>query len=108
MPRWHLGRYSEAMDSLNAAIRLKPDFVQALNNLGVVYSEVGHFSDAVEPFKQAIKLGPDDVIARNNEPDKCDSLFECNIVWRTGRSWPPIVFIQFSYCRDQAFISVGL
>ena len=54
-----LRNYELAVEVYKAAIRLKPDFFEAYNNLGWCYAAMGHYADAVEPYKTAIRLKPD-------------------------------------------------
>ena len=50
----------------DAAILLKPDFVQAYNNRGVAKERLGHFPEAIADYNQAISLKPDYATAYNN------------------------------------------
>lgn len=50
----------------NEAIRLKPDYVEAINRRGRAREEQGDFVGAREDYDQAIRLKPDYVAALNN------------------------------------------
>jgi protein O-GlcNAc transferase len=71
---WHLlgviagqtGRDNLAIDYLNAALRLKPDFAAAHSNLGNVFANQRKFPQAVASFQEAIRLRPDFAAAHNN------------------------------------------
>ena len=44
------------------AIALRRDFADAINNLGVLYSQQGKMNDAVEAFSYGIRVAPDEDI----------------------------------------------
>ncbi len=51
------GRNDEAVDHLKAAVRLKPDFADAQNILGVVLVTQRKLAEAVGRFRQALAPG---------------------------------------------------
>lgn len=53
------GRPKEAMDELQEAVRLKPDFTEAHNNLGAVLEDEGRLPEAIEQYRLALDLKPD-------------------------------------------------
>lgn len=55
-----LGSYSDATVAFQQAIKLKPDYIDAWNNLGWACSQSGRFAEAVGAFQQLIKLTPND------------------------------------------------
>jgi tetratricopeptide (TPR) repeat protein len=61
-----LGRYSEAIEPYQQAIRLKPDDMDTLNNLCVAYAMTERYNEAIESCKQAIHLMPGLAEAHNN------------------------------------------
>jgi protein O-GlcNAc transferase len=54
-----LYRYKEAIESLKQAMRLRPDFAEASNDLGVAYAGNHQYKQAIESFSRAILLEPD-------------------------------------------------
>ena len=60
------GRLPEAISELTAALRLKPDEVDARNNLGIALDRVGRPLDAVRQFEGIIRVHPDNPGAHNN------------------------------------------
>jgi predicted O-linked N-acetylglucosamine transferase (SPINDLY family) len=60
------GQYALAVDYLQAAIRLKPDFADARNNLGNVFILQSKLPEAVECFREAVRSRPDFAAAHNN------------------------------------------
>jgi predicted O-linked N-acetylglucosamine transferase (SPINDLY family) len=54
-----LQRYDAAIDSYNQAIKIKPDYAEAYNNLGIALKDTGDFNAAIDSYKRAIKIKPD-------------------------------------------------
>ena len=48
------------------ALRIKPDFVDAHNNLGVAFFHKGNVADAIDHFKKALRIKPHHVDANKN------------------------------------------
>lgn len=48
--------YRAALQDLNRALELKPDYIEAFNNRGNVYSAMGENRPAIRDYTQAIKL----------------------------------------------------
>ena len=51
-----LGKINEAKVSYSTAITLRPDYAEALNNLGVVLQELGNLDKARATYHRAIEL----------------------------------------------------
>jgi tetratricopeptide (TPR) repeat protein len=51
-------RQAEAIEELQAALALKPDFATALSDLGLALTNTGRLPEAIEKLQQAIKLQP--------------------------------------------------
>ena len=60
------GRLPEAIRCFQEAIRRKPDFVAAMNNLGIVLSDLEQFNQAVAIQCAALKIDPNYVASNNN------------------------------------------
>jgi tetratricopeptide (TPR) repeat protein len=52
------GQHDEAIQDLDHAITLKPDYAEAYCARGTVYFRKGQYDRAVEDFNRAIKLNP--------------------------------------------------
>ncbi|MFA5321582.1 MAG: tetratricopeptide repeat protein [Smithella sp.] len=48
----------KAIEYLDEAIKLKPDFAEAFNNRGNAYSDLGQYPRAIEDYNEAIRLKP--------------------------------------------------
>jgi excisionase family DNA binding protein len=54
----YYGNYHDAERAFKESIRLNPDYVPSLHNLGMVYNYLG-YGDAIEVLTRAIELDPD-------------------------------------------------
>ena len=66
MGQQRAGRLTEAAAVYEAILALRPDIVEAHNNLGVVLRHQGKLDEAASRFEQALALRPDYVDAYNN------------------------------------------
>ena len=60
------GRLDEAIAQYQAALRIKPDYPEAHDNLGNAYFKKGRTADAVSEFEEALRHKPDFASAHNN------------------------------------------
>ena len=61
-----IGKYQQAIESYNQAIRMIPDFAAAHYNLGIIYFNLGNYQQAVKNFSQAVRAAPDFTAAYYN------------------------------------------
>ena len=61
-----IGMLNEAIKAYNKCISLKPNFVDAYVNLGIIYKNKGELDEALKALKKAILLNPVHEIAYNN------------------------------------------
>jgi Flp pilus assembly protein TadD/peroxiredoxin len=75
------GRSTEAIEYFQESLRLSPDHVIALDNLGSVYRQLKHWEQARRTFTQALAINPKDpeanyglgmVFAQNNDTGKAE------------------------------------
>ena len=52
-------KHDEAIAEYREAIRLKPDFAEAHNNLGNALQAKGKLDEAIAEYREAIRLKPD-------------------------------------------------
>jgi len=57
---------AEAISLLQEAIRLKPDYAEAHNGLGLLLARKGRTDEAIAHFQEAVRLRPGDAAARKN------------------------------------------
>lgn len=53
------GMYAEAVEAYMRALSLKPDYLDAYVNLGLIYYKLERYSEAVEAYKEAVRIKPD-------------------------------------------------
>ena len=61
-----LMQFDAAIDSYKLALKIKPDYAEAYNNMGVTLNDKGDPKAAIESYKQALKIKPDYAEAYNN------------------------------------------
>ena len=50
---------AEAVAQYQEALRLKPDYAEAHNNLGIALQDQGQLAEAVAQYQEALRLKPD-------------------------------------------------
>lgn len=65
---------TQAISDYESAIGLKPDFVEAYNNLGNEYSDLEEYGTALEKFNKALEIDPEFTSAYNNRGNVYRSL----------------------------------
>jgi tetratricopeptide (TPR) repeat protein len=60
------GAYQQSIDDARAALKLRPDFPEAYNNIAAAYEAMHKWDEAIAAAKQAIRLKPDFQLAKNN------------------------------------------
>ncbi|OGA49728.1 MAG: hypothetical protein A3G25_05310 [Betaproteobacteria bacterium RIFCSPLOWO2_12_FULL_63_13] len=53
-----MGRFKEAVVSYNKALKLKPDYAEAHNNLGNALKNLGQLDDAAGSYRRALRIRP--------------------------------------------------
>lgn len=59
----HLARHDGAQAELEAALKLRPDYVQALLNLGNLHEDRGNREAAEAAYRRALTIAPEDALA---------------------------------------------
>jgi tetratricopeptide (TPR) repeat protein len=59
-----VGRPTDALRHFEAALALRPSYVEALTNLGALLAMTGRLPEARERFERAVRLAPENPIAR--------------------------------------------
>jgi tetratricopeptide (TPR) repeat protein len=61
-----MGRYQEAINANQEALRLKPDAAHTWFNLGTQYGQLGRHQDEIKAYREALRLKPDFTYAWKN------------------------------------------
>ena len=59
--------YKDSLTLLDGALKIKPDFTDALNNKGICLKALDRFEEALECYEKALKIKPDFTNALNNQ-----------------------------------------
>jgi tetratricopeptide (TPR) repeat protein len=82
------GKYTdprEAIEYLNSAIKLQPDYARAYNARGIAYNNLGQYQQAIEDFNEAIRLQPNDSKAYVNRSYAYSKLSKHNLGCRDAQ-----------------------
>lgn len=60
------GKYREATDQYNEALRINPNYAEAHNNLGNVFFNQGKYQEATSQYKQTLRINPNSAQAHYN------------------------------------------
>ena len=60
------GQYEKSIDDARQALRLRPDYAQAYNNIAAAYNSMHNWDEAITAAEAAVRLKPDFQLARNN------------------------------------------
>jgi Flp pilus assembly protein TadD len=60
------GRAKEARLQAEEALRIRPDYPEAHNCLGIICAQLGHLDEARTHWEKALQLNPDYATAREN------------------------------------------
>jgi tetratricopeptide (TPR) repeat protein len=63
---YNQGLYSEAIAAAREALRLRPNYAEAWNNIGAAYNQLARYREAEAACEQALRFKPDFDLARNN------------------------------------------
>ena len=80
---WSLGRPEDGEREFKRALEMRPDYAEALNNLGALYIQRGRYAEAIPPLQQAAK----------DPLYKSRILAQCNLGWalyKSGQADPGI------------------
>jgi tetratricopeptide (TPR) repeat protein len=60
------GCYQESIQDARAALRLRPNYAEAYNNIAAGYESLGQWDEAIAAAKEAIRINPGYQLAKNN------------------------------------------
>ena len=84
-----LGRFDEALASLDRALALRPGFPEGLSNRGNVLRALDRYDEAMADYRQALSIQPDSVVALNNLGVAFNGLNRCDeALANSTKLWP--------------------
>lgn len=63
---YNAGDFDKCIEASRQALKLKPDYAEAWNNICSAYNATNRFKEGADACNQAIKLKPDYTLAKNN------------------------------------------
>jgi tetratricopeptide (TPR) repeat protein len=63
---YNAGNYQGCIDAAEKAIKLKPDYAEAYNNIGSAYNAMNKFEEGVKACEAALKINPNYALAQGN------------------------------------------
>jgi tetratricopeptide (TPR) repeat protein len=63
---YQAGRFGDSVAAARAALKLRPDYPVAWNNIAAAYNAVGFWEDGISAAQEALRLQPDYDLAKNN------------------------------------------
>lgn len=63
---YNSGQYEKCAEAANVALQLRPDYVEAYNNICSAMDKLGEWDKAVEAGEKGMKLNPEYALLRNN------------------------------------------
>jgi tetratricopeptide (TPR) repeat protein len=61
-----VGRYEEAIEEFQEALRLDSGYIEVHNNLAVTYDKMGRYEEAIMELQEALRINPDYMEAHTN------------------------------------------
>jgi len=68
------GQLEEALNALEKALELDPEYVDAWNGKGIVLDDLGRYEEAIEAYDKALALDPEFAYAWNNKGNALGNL----------------------------------
>ncbi|MGA3049802.1 MAG: tetratricopeptide repeat protein [Terracidiphilus sp.] len=62
----HSGQYLKSIEDARTALRIRPDYAEAYNNISASYASMGKWDEAISAAQTAVRLKPDLQLAKNN------------------------------------------
>ena len=67
------GQLDEAIAECREAIRVKKDYAEAHNQLGIALYDKGQFDEAIAAYGEAIRINPEIAEAYNSSPTRSNA-----------------------------------
>ena len=60
------GRFNDCIGAARQALKLKPSYAEAYNNIAAAYQSMADWDSAIDALRQALRLKPNYQLAKNN------------------------------------------
>jgi tetratricopeptide (TPR) repeat protein len=60
------GRHEDCINAAKQALKLRPGYAEAYNNIAAAEQSMGHWDEAIKASTEAVRLKPDFQLAKNN------------------------------------------
>ncbi len=94
--RFQQGRHQEAIDLIDAALKAKPDFPEALYSLGNIFSQLERHEEAIQSYDRALAIQPRFAEAYSN---RGSALFKLNRLEEAVASFNQALAIRPDYAE---------
>jgi tetratricopeptide (TPR) repeat protein len=99
---YQVGRYQQCIATAQQALKLKPNFADAYNNIGIAYTKLQKYDKAVGALKQALLIKPGYVLAQNNLIQAAKEI-EAKSIKNTGLTPPDYINLSLYYFNNRLF-----
>jgi tetratricopeptide (TPR) repeat protein len=63
---YRMGKFDDSIQAAREALKLRPDYPAAWNNIAAAYNSLGKWDDGIQAGQQAVRLDPNFQLAKNN------------------------------------------
>ncbi len=90
--------FEKCIEYTNEALKLKPDYLEAFNNLCSAYNNLGQWDKAIEAGKKALSLKPDYTLAKANLnlAQQMKEIYDANKQNPSAESWLNLSVIYYN------------
>jgi tetratricopeptide (TPR) repeat protein len=85
---YQAGKYQQCIDAGLEAIKLKPDYADAFNNIGSAYTLLKQYDKGIAACQKAVDIKPDFQLAKNNLADAINQRDKITKAETTANSVP--------------------
>jgi tetratricopeptide (TPR) repeat protein len=66
LAHYQVFQYRECIDAALQALKLRPDYAAAYDNISAAYNALGNFAEGKKAAEHALRIEPDNQLAKNN------------------------------------------
>jgi len=99
---YQVGRYAQCVAAAQEALKLKPSYAEAYNNMGAAYIKLQQYDKAVAALKQALLIQPGFAFAQNNLTD-AEQQVESKGIKTSGLTADDFVDLSLYYFNNRLY-----